>query len=280
MNGNSKHNTNDSTTDFNKNKIIWINSSIIYLASFLSIYIPSQFLTYVIAHSIFHIPTKFHHAKIILDAPSTSPLWTYWSVIFVFLATPLFCFIIASWIATYLYKNKNKKGNRTLIKLFFLWGFIHASNMLWGGVLVGIPLIKGIGYIFSWLFYYSPFIFCYIAAIALIINGILLNKTFSGYGYNKDILTQIIPQIKFKIFLILLPFLTINSIFLLCGFPDNTSYERLLLATPLIQIIPMFGFKKLTLKPKRNINFTKKISLFFLIILIILILVLIALLRN
>ncbi len=255
-------NANISINWFNKKIFkLYLNSTVILIVAFLSIFLPYQILTMITASWIFDVPTSIHHLKIIFLIPDNSRLWTYFSVCFIYAAGPIYCLVCAIYLLRYLIKNKFKEKNAK--KTYYLWCYIIAVNLFFGGLFAGTPIMKGFGYVPWWALLPGGLrnLITIISAICLIANGIFLNSIFSAFAYNYRVLMDKYSQILFKTVFVLLPVLTFNLILLITGLPDNTLYERLLLVTIFFQIIPILPFSLQTIQPKEQNELFDKISI-------------------
>ncbi len=247
---------------------LFINSFIAYILSFILILIPSQLITLLVAKS-FNIPAYFNHFKINFFATEYSNLWTQSSVIGIYISIPFFV-VIAGFIFIYLktYLSTYKHS----INLFLIWGYVHCMNIFFGGLIIGIPLIKGFGYVPIWL-YLPNFVLVIIIIIStfiLFINAYYLRRVFIALSFSDYYLKNPSSLIVFKIAVVFLPCILANLLFYLFKFPDNSLYEELLLITIFIQLIGIIPFNYLFFEIKeenKKVNISKKM-LFWLILLL------------
>ena len=247
-----------------KSKLIplYLNSTILYLAAFLVVHISAQLLACITAECLFDIPTIFHHLKIICNIPDILGVhfWTVKAILGFYSVVPIFCFILCFFLIRSLIKNKSKQRN--LYKLFTLWCYIHAMNLIFGALIVGIPIMKGFGFVPGYLYIPKPTEnFLIIISILLLIgNGIFLNRQFGNLAYNNNILIEKYTHILFKLVLVLMPYITVSLIFFIFGLPDDTTYENLLLLTTLLQIIPIIPFAMISERRNLQTKLIEKVS--------------------
>lgn len=227
----------------NKRKlyILMANSFILYVLAYLVVLIPSQLITHLVA-SGFDIPTKFSLFKIIFPIPDHSYLWQPNSVAAIYIATPVFVLLLAIFIARYYVLFSSKNGINT--NLFLIWIYAHCINIFFGGLTIGIPLIKGFGYVPHWLYASQEltFVFLLFSLLILFGNGYLLKAPFSALFYDKKFSNSPFHSFIFKIFVVFVPFIIANILFALFHFPDGTIYERLVGFTMVIQLIGVLPF--------------------------------------
>ena len=70
-----------------------LNSFIAYILSYLIIFVPSQFVSFLAAKT-YYIPISFNHFKLVFQAADYSSLWTQSSVVSVYLSVPVFVFVL------------------------------------------------------------------------------------------------------------------------------------------------------------------------------------------
>jgi hypothetical protein len=239
---------------------IFFNSLILYLLSYLVIFIPSQFLTSIVARA-FSIPTIFKEYKIGFTILDHDNLWTQDSIIGVYITSPLLAFLTGFFFLRYLsIKFSIAKSN---MYLFSIWLYMHCFNMFFGGLAIGIPLIKGFGFVPIWLF--APFSVSFgliiISFIVLFANGLLLKKYFMTMADSEYYLNKPLGSLQFKTAIAFLPCLIGNLFFYLLRFPDSSLYERLLLLTQFCQLVTIYSYRYyhfMTPEKKIKVLFSKK----------------------
>lgn len=240
--------------------ILTANSTIFYILAYLAIHIPSQILTHFVARG-FDIPTKFNYLKLVFPIPDHSQLWSANSVSAIYAATPVFALVLAIFIARYYVLHSSKKGINT--NLFLIWTFAHCINIFFGGLAIGIPLIKGFGYVPNWLYASDEltFVFLVVSLLILFGNGFILKSPFTALYYNQKYFNSPFHSFVFKVFIVFIPFFAANLLFLLFNFPDSSAYERLVGITMFIQLIGILPYSP-TYTPEeqgiKNVSFSKK----------------------
>ena len=241
---------------------LFINSTVLYLTAFLLVHIIGQLFACLTAECIFDTPTIFHHIKIICNIPDLlgEHFWTVKSILGFYSAIPLFCAILCIFLIRKIIKNKSQQKN--FYNLFILWCYIHAMNLIFGALIIGIFIMKGFGFVPGYLYLPKPTTtFLIILSILLLIgNGLFLNRKFGELAYNNNILIEKYTHVSFKLVLVLLPYMSVNLFFYIFGLPDDTTYENLLLLTPLLQIIPVIPFALISEKNNLNTKLIEKVS--------------------
>lgn len=223
--------------------VISINSLVLFLFSYLVIYIISQLITVWVASS-FHYKTVLYFYKIYYDIESHD--WNADSVKILFSIMPIAGILIGTIFIILFSSFRNEPGN---LKLFFLWGFVHGMVMFFGSLLMGTLLNKDFGWVIAYLYYRDTgkMIFSIISIFALISIGGLIAKSFliSGNAYfnfidkrNREFLLSgqvIFPAIVGTFILALLK---IPDQFYY-GTVDEMYYEFLKLFTLIILIVPL-----------------------------------------
>jgi hypothetical protein len=252
---------------------IFFNSLVLYLLSYLVLFIPAQFVTHIIAKA-FHIPTVFKQFKIGFAIFDHDSLWNNDSIVSIYASAPVLIIIACFFFYRYLIiKFSADKSN---VYLFSIWAYTHSINMFFGGLAIGIPLIKGFGYVPVWLL--APFsvslgliVFSF---IILFVNGLFLKRSFMSMAISEYHFNKPLGSLQFKFAIAILPCIIGNLFFYLLKFPDSSLYERLLLITMFIQMTTILSFRYYHFSLPENISkvvFSKKA--FYLLIGIILLLV-------
>jgi len=220
-----------------RRKVAWVitlNSTVLFLLSYFTLYLIYQAVT-VIAGSLFDYPVILYYYEVYFNISPEK--WYNDSVKTIFSAGPLILFILAI-ISFIIYSNlKELTGN---FKIFFLWSFLHGTNMLFGALLVGTLFDTGVGYVISWMYIMDTgkVLYSTISIFMLVIAGLISVKPFlfSGNHYfnflSKENRTFLI---KFQV---IMPFLAGNVIIFLIRYPHFMFYETF---TCLVMIISMLG---------------------------------------
>jgi len=251
--------------------VLFLNSLLAYVLSYLIILIFSQLVVFISAKT-FGIPVNLNHFKITFPVADQSRLWNQNSVVGIYLTAPVLVLIFG--FASRLFKYYLESENRP-VNLILSWVYAHAMNIFFGGLIVGIPLVKGFGYVPVWL-YFPFFVQLLIIATAVFIiyfNANYLGKSFVSLTFSDYYLKNYYSQLALKIFIVILPCLFANSLFFLLKFPDNSLYESLLLLTMFIQIagtIP-FSYIHISIHEQNSHVYLSKKMLFVLLAMVIII---------
>ncbi|MCD4746119.1 MAG: hypothetical protein K8R58_07455 [Bacteroidales bacterium] len=225
--------------------IITINSTIFFVLSYLFLYIISQLATVIAALQFDYKTILFYH-KIYFNIDKGD--WFADSVKILFSTGPVISLFFGIIFVIIYSKVRREDG---LLKLFFLWGFIHAFSMFFGALLAGTLLNQGFGWVVSYLYYRDTgkMVISIISIFILFAIGTLSTKSFlfsanSYFNYqNKQnrkffILSQVF--IPFLIGSFILIFLKIpNDTYY--GSIDNTYYEIFIFLSIILVLIPVFS---------------------------------------
>ncbi len=245
---------------------LFLNSLISYTSSYLLILFFSQMITFFSA-KVSGIPVNLENYKVAFSISDNSSLWTQNSVVAIYLTSPLLVLLLG--FAFRFFKSYLDTHNSS-INLFLTWSYAHSMNMFFGGLIVGIPLVKGLGYVPAWLYFpfYIQVLIVILSSIILILNSFVLSKYFLSLSFNDYYLKNNASQLSFKIIVSVFPYFMINIIFLILKIPENSLYELLLKATMLIQFIGVIPFTHLSLNIQTedsDIKFSRKMLLLLLI---------------
>jgi hypothetical protein len=251
--------------------ILYANSSFAYVLAYLSIFIPTQILVYFVARG-FNIPTKFNYFKLIFPIADHSFLWTQLSVSAIYAASPLVALFSIVFVLRYYLKHAGKRG--TVTNLYFIWLYAHCVNIFFGGLLIGIPLIKDFGYLPNWLYASNDTIvyLILISALFLLVNGIFLRKAFTSLCFDEKFFNSPYHSLVFKAYIAFFPALTCMFFFIVFNFPDDTIFTKLLHVIVLVQlctVVPHTSMHIPILDRFRNFSLSYK-SVFTIIILLML----------
>lgn len=214
-----------------------VNSTILFLLSYLVLFLISQAVT-VLAARFYNYPTIVYYYEIFFNISEDS--WFHDSVKTIFSAGPVINFVIG--ITFIIIYSKIKEGTGTF-KLFFLWGFLHAVNMLFGALLVGTLFETGVGHVLSWMYIMDTgrVLFSIISIFFLIISGLVVTKPFlfSGNTYHNDINEY--NRTSFILAQVLVPYLAGNVVLLLVRQPRFVFYDTFIVLTLIISILPVIA---------------------------------------
>jgi hypothetical protein len=235
--------------------IIFFNSTVLYLLAYLALFLLSQAVT-VISAKFFDYPTIVHYYEIYFNISPEA--WYHDSVKTIFSAGPLVNFVIG---ITFIIIYSNIRDLTGPFKLFFLWGFLHAVNMLFGALLVGTLFETGVGHVISWMYIMDTgkVLYSIISIFLLIIAGLLATKQFliSGNTYYNEINNS--NRASFMISQVLLPYLLGNAFLIILRQPRFIFYDSFIGLALIICILPVLAtarsynelyFEEGELKPK------------------------------
>jgi hypothetical protein len=223
--------------------MITFNSTVLFIFSYLIIYIIGQVATVITALSFDYKVILFYY-KVYYNIDSYQ--WTSDSVKIIYSVKPAVGLIIAI-ISLIIYSTRrDTPGNA---KLFYLWATVHGSIMFFGSLLMGTMLNKDFGWVISYMYYRDTgkMIYSIVSIFSLIIIGGFLAKSFliSGNSY-----FNYITRNENKFFLasqVFWPVVIGTSLQILASVPnsnyympdDEVVYKVLKLLTILILMIPL-----------------------------------------
>lgn len=214
---------------------IILNSTAFYLLSYLVVFMLFQFTT-VIASKIFDIPTTLFYNKIGFNVIPEA--WTFDSVKVIYSSGNIILFLISISFLVILIKALEFNG---LLRLFFLWGFIHSISMLLGSFIIGAFNFEGFGIVLSYLYLADTakmlLLFCGLLLLIAIGMGMVKVFLFSANIYFNFLSPIMRPAFRRDQFLI--PFM-ISTLFLLVIKYPLSLYDTLMLFIPLFMLLPLF----------------------------------------
>lgn len=214
---------------------ISLNSLGFFLLSYLFVYFVHQLIT-CCAATAFHIPTLFQYNDLRFYADSSS--WNFSSVKTVFLAGPIVSLLLAISFLMIEFRFQNENG---LLRLFFLWGAIHAFNLFFGAMVVGALTGNGIGYALNWMYVMDTgkLVIVMLASSCLIVIGALLTRMFlfTANSYFSELRNN--QKQGYLRAILFYPYLTGSLLLYLLKSPVNTT-DLFLQATLLLMIFPIF----------------------------------------
>lgn len=216
--------------------IISFNSTVLYLLAYIVLYLVYQAIT-IIAAGFFNYPVIVYYYQIFFNISPEA--WYHDSVKTIFAAGPLILFIIGI-IFLIIYSNlKELTGN---FKLFFLWGFLHGVNMLFGALLIGTLFETGVGHVISWMYIMDTgkVLYSIFSLFILALAGLLVAKPFliSGNAYFNEV-TRENRRFLLKS-QVLAPYITGTIIIFLLRQPHFMYYETFVMLVLIISLLPLF----------------------------------------
>jgi hypothetical protein len=223
--------------------MITFNSTVMFIFSYLVIYIIGQTAT-VITALTFKYKVILFYFKVYYNIDSS--LWTADSVKIIYSAKPVIGLITAI-VFMILYSTRRDSLKNS--KVFYLWGTVHGSVMFFGSLLMGTMLNKDFGWVIAYMYYRDTgkMVYSIISIFGLVTIGGFLARSFlfSGNSYfnfitrseNKYFVAcQVIWPTLIGTFLQILASLPNNEYFM----PDDeVIYKILKLLTVFVLIIPL-----------------------------------------
>jgi hypothetical protein len=214
---------------------ITVNSTALYILSYLFVFIFHQAFT-VVAALLFNYQLKINYTEISFLVYKYA--WSFDSVKIIYSAGPIFCLLLSIFMIVVAIKFREYDG---LLKLFFQWGFVHSINLVLGSAVAGALLGEGFGHVLTWM--YIPDTGKLIVTLAglfgLAAVGFTMTKLFllSANSYYNKLETTDRPA--FLISQLLLPYVIGTLIIIAIRLPLS-NYEFLRILTPVILILPSF----------------------------------------
>ena len=218
-----------------RNISITINSTALFLLSYLLVFFIHQAFT-ILSALIFSVPVEIDYTKISFLIYKYA--WTFDSVKIIYSTGPIICMILSIFMLVIAIRFREFDG---LLKMFFLWGFVHSINLFLGSALAGALLGEGFGHVLIWMFMpdTGKMIITLLGIFGLAGIGFGITKLFLLSGntyYNKQ---EPSDRPLFLLHQVLLPYLLGTAAIVAFRFPLNY-YEILRLLTPIIIVLPAF----------------------------------------
>lgn len=214
---------------------IIVNSTAFCLLSYLVVYLLFQFTT-IIASGIFDIPNTLYYNKIGFNIRPEA--WTFDSVQVIYSAGDIFLFLISITFLVIIFKALEYNG---LLRLFFVWGFIHSVSMLFGSFVIGAFNFEGLGIVLSYLYLSdtAKMLLLFSGLILLLGIGMAMVKIFlfTANIYFNFLSPKMRPTFRRDQFI--LPFIISTFLLFFIKFP-LTLYETLILLMPLFILLPLY----------------------------------------
>ncbi|HAH59151.1 MAG TPA: hypothetical protein DCL86_13475 [Bacteroidales bacterium] len=216
-----------------KNQLaIVANSTAFFLLAYLFAFLLFQSFT-VIAALLFDFTVEVNYTRIFFLVKRSE--WSFDSVKTIFSSGPIISFIVSIAMIAIAVRFKEYNG---LLKLFFLWAFIHCINLLLGPAFAGALLGEGFGHVLIWLFLpdTGKLLVTLISLFLLAIVGFSISGLFmlgANTYYN-----QLKPENvrRFLLNQAILPYIIGTAIIVLIRLPLEY-YDVALLLTPIIILL-------------------------------------------
>lgn len=216
---------------------ITFNSTVLFLLSYFFFFLLSQLIT-VISAGFFNYPTTVYYYEIYFNISPGE--WYHDAVKTIYSSGPLVNFVIG---IVFLILYTNLRETTGAFKLFFLWGFLHSVNMLFGALLVGTLFDTGVGHVISWMYIMDTgkIMYSMVSIFLLVIAGLVSTKQFliSGNTY----LNEINPSNRstFIIAQVLIPYMLGNIFLILLRQPRLVFYDTFIVMALIIPIMAILA---------------------------------------
>jgi len=214
---------------------IIINSTAFNLLAYLDVYLLFQFTT-IIASNIFDIPNTLFYNKISFNVSPEA--WTFDAVKVIYSSGNIILFLVSISFLVIVIKALEYNG---LLRLFFIWGFIHSIAMLLGSFIIGAFNFEGFGIVLSYLYLSdtAKMILLFSGLIILLGIGMGMVKVFlfSANSYFNFLSPQMRTAFRRNQFI--LPFIISTLLLLVIKYPLSL-YETLILLMPMFILLPLY----------------------------------------
>ena len=214
---------------------IIINSTAFNLLAYLAVYLLFQ-LTTIISSNVFDIPNTLYYNKISFNVNSEA--WTFDAVKVIYSSGNIIMFLMAVSFLVIVIKALEYNG---LLRLYFIWGFIHSISMLFGSFIIGAFNFEGFGIVLSYLYLSdtAKMLLLFSGLIILLGLGMAMVKVFlfSANSYFNFLSPQMRPAFRRDQFIF--PFLISTVVLLVIKYPLSL-YEMLMLFVPIFILLPLF----------------------------------------
>ncbi len=214
---------------------IIINSTAFYMLSYLVVLLLFQFTTSV-ASDIFNISTTLYYNKMSFNAMPDS--WTFDAVKVIYTSGNIILFLVSISFLVIIIKAMEFNG---LLRLFFLWGFVHSVSMLFGSFIIGAFNFEGFGIVLSYLYLAdtAKMLLLFIGLLILIAIGMAMVKAFlfSANIYFQFLSPKMRPAFRRDQFII--PYIISTFFLQIIKYPLSL-YETLILFIPFFILMPLY----------------------------------------
>jgi hypothetical protein len=222
-------------TEKSESLAIIINSTAFYMLSYLVVYMLFQLTTSIVS-TAFDIPNTIFYNRIEFNV--RPEVWTFDSVKVVFSSGYVFILLITITFLVIVIKALEMNG---ILRLFFLWGFIHSVSFLFGSFIMGAFNFEGFGIVLSYLYLVdtAKMLLLFAGFLVLIAIGMSMVKPllFSANIYYNYLSPEMRPSFRRDQFI--LPFIISTIILTILKYP-TTLYETLMLVIPFFVIMPLY----------------------------------------
>ncbi len=218
-----------------------VNSTIMFVLSFLVIYFLGQFITVFIA-SVFDIPSVVFANRIYWPLYTYSSLYSRMALVAIFGSGPFFSLLLGAGLFRLFFIAVRKTVH---MKTFLLWAALHSFNLFFGAYIVGVITRTGFIYSSEWLFLsdvldVEEIVFLIVSMVVLVIAGYFSTKYFLQSANSSIIIEKKIRKIYVSM-KVGLPWI-FGSLILFGINAGKAPTELLILyVTPILIIIPVFA---------------------------------------
>jgi len=191
--------------------------------------------------SFFDIPSLWQNGRIIFNIPDPSPMWTYSSVVSVYIAGPILLFLSG---VIFLWRHRKTKDKSSFGSLLFLWLYLTAFVLFFSSFLAGSITDRGFGYVMGWLYIprYIEIPFDIFSIFVLWMIGFSAGKKFISFAPHYQFYSNTLPQFFIKLLYIYLPSLISIMVLLLIGFNSRDFTIQIIYLSLLVMLTPTLRF--------------------------------------
>ncbi len=221
------------------NVIIAVNSTVMYIFTFLLVSFLYQLITATVA-SEYKVNTIFYLDKLKFLTPDNNfEIWNKDSALTVFGAAPLISLVLA-FVCIMMYARFSEEAS--VMKLFFLWGALHLLNHVLGAFTIGtIFFMYGSNLLVDWMLLGMEMNIV-LAAAAIILLIIVGNYSVMPIltSTNSNFLLQEENRRSFVFNQVYKPWLFGSIILFLFYLPETPKLENFLNVSMLIMLLPVY----------------------------------------
>ncbi|NOR87806.1 MAG: hypothetical protein GQ527_09370 [Bacteroidales bacterium] len=215
-------------------------STLIITITFSLSYLLLQLSKFVVAN-YYDIPSLWKSGRVIFNIPDPSSLWTYSSVVSVYIAGPIMLFIIGM---IFLRLHRRTKDKASVKALFYLWGYLNLFVLFFGSFLAGTITNRGFGYIMGWLYIpkYIEIPFAMFSVLMLWAIGFSAGKKFIPFTPGYTFYSNILSQLYIKLLYIYIPVAISICFLFLIGFNSRDFTIQIIYLSSLLMLTPTLRF--------------------------------------
>lgn len=180
---------------FSRMRVVGLHSLAMFFLSWMTLFYLKNGVTLILASSL-SIPVEFSFYKPTYLIPST--LWNPDMVKLLFISPQLVAlvFAIACFVVVF---NVNRYVG--LLKIFFIWGFVHGWAQCFGGMLVGMLTNTGFGFAADWMYLFDTMklVLSLMSLFMLFAGGFLISHSWqmSINIYYNEVMEDMFPRFLF-----------------------------------------------------------------------------------